>query len=76
MVQWSILKNQDFLNFIALANLIDHLHSFIHFPEAGVVTVQVGGVVSTVAYEKLGTAGVATGMCHRQYATIVVLARS
>jgi hypothetical protein len=38
-----------------------------------VVTVQVGGVVSTVAYEKLGTAGVATGMCHRQYAAIVVL---
>lgn len=73
MVQWSILKYQDLLDLIALANLINHLHSFIHFAEAGVVTVQVGGVVAAVADEKLGASCVAAGMCHRQYASIVVL---
>lgn len=53
MVRLSILKYQYFLNLIALTNLIDHLYSFIHFAEAGMVTVQMGGVVATVADEEL-----------------------
>ena len=73
MVQLSILENHDLLNFVTLLNLVNHFQAFHHFPEASVVTVEMGRVVATVANEKLRTAGVAACVCHRQYAAVVVL---
>src|SRR5690554_6341146 len=68
-----IFKNQHFFNLVAPANGVNHFYSFIHFPEAGVIAIEMGGVVATVANEKLRAGGVAAGMRHRQNPPIVVL---
>jgi hypothetical protein len=65
--------DDDFFYFITLADLVNYLQAFYHFPKAGMLAVQVSRIPAAVANEKLGAAGIPSGMCHRKHASVVVL---
>lgn len=60
-------------HFIAGTDGVDHFKTFDYFSKAGMVTVEMGCVAAAVADEKLGTTGVAAGMRHRHYPSVVKL---
>lgn len=60
-------------NLVPGLDRIDHLKPLDHLAEAGVVPVEVCGVLSAVADEELRSAGVAARVGHREHATIVAL---
>jgi hypothetical protein len=66
-------KDYHFFHYITLTNLIDHLKTFVNFPEDGMVAVEVFGVFAAVADEELGASGVSAGVGHGENATVVVL---
>lgn len=69
----SIFQNRNLLDLVALANRIDYFQAFDDLAEAGMVSVQMGGIVPTMADEKLRTTRVSSGMGHGQYTPVVVL---
>src|SRR5690606_14255152 len=65
--------DDDFLHNVACANCIDHIKPFYDLAKNGVVSIEVFGVLAVMANKELGSSCIAAGMCHRQYATIVIL---
>jgi len=68
----SILEH-DFGDLVTRANRVDDFESLHNLAEAGVVAVEVRGVLAAVAHEELRTTRIATGVRHREDAAIVTL---
>ena len=58
---------------VALVDLLNEVEAFCDFAKAGVVAVEVGGVLAVVDDEELGAAGVSACVGHAQHALVVVL---
>ena len=67
------LGNDNFFDFITLLDCINNIQPLVNFTEAGMFTIKVTGISPAVADKKLRTAGIFSRMCHRKYATIVIL---
>ena len=63
----------DFGDLVTGSNRVDHFETLHNLAEAGVVSVEVRGVLAAVADEELRTTGIATSMRHREDAAIVLL---
>lgn len=67
------LQDNDFIDFVAGPDQVNHFKTFVHFSETGVIAVEVAGVLTAMADKELRSAGVSSGMGHGEYATVVVL---
>ena len=63
-------------NQVAGANIVNYVQALYNLTEAGVYAVQVLSVAAVMADKELRATCVAASVSHRQYATVVVLARS
>jgi hypothetical protein len=72
----SLVVDDDFVHLIALTDGINYIQTLHNPAEAGMIAVEVCGIFPAVANEKLGTAGIAAGMCHGQHATVMKLIAS
>ena len=65
--------DDDLFHNVAGPDLVNHFEAFINLTEAGMVAVQMGGILTGMADEKLGSARITAGVCHRKYAAVVEL---
>ena len=66
-------SDDHFGHFIALADGVNHLQSFHHPTEAGMVSIQMGSIVSAVTHKKLGPTCISSGMSHGKNTSVVEL---
>jgi hypothetical protein len=67
------LNNYHLFNFIPLTNRIDNFQALINLAKTSMLTVEMLGMFSVEANEKLRPAGISSCMSHRQYTAIVIL---
>lgn len=70
---WNSMEHFDAGDFITGTDGIDDIQPFNDLSEAGMIPVQVRGILAGVADEELGSAGIPAGMCHGKHTTVVIL---